>query len=46
MTILALEGPSGVGKTAAAGALCDRFGARRVLEVNELFERPVDADER
>lgn len=40
MTIIALEGPSGVGKSTTAAALEERHDAVRIPEVNELFEHP------
>lgn len=45
MTILCLEGPSAVGKSTLAQVLADRIGARVVPEVNQLYERPADADD-
>lgn len=38
MTIIALEGPSAVGKTTTAKALCEEFDGYRVPEVNERFD--------
>lgn len=43
VTIVCLEGPSGVGKTTTATAFCEAFDAVRVPEVDALFERPADA---
>ncbi|WP_435358603.1 hypothetical protein [Haloarchaeobius sp. DFWS5] len=45
MTIIALEGPSAVGKTTTAKRLCEELDASRVPEVNELFDRPPSAPE-
>lgn len=42
MTIICLEGASGVGKTTAAKFMANELGYVRVPEVNELFERPVN----
>ncbi|MFD1511662.1 AAA family ATPase [Halomarina rubra] len=44
MTIVCLEGPSGVGKTTAASAFCEAVDAVRVPEVNELFDPPAAPD--
>jgi hypothetical protein len=38
VTIVTLEGPSGVGKTTAASGICEAESAVRVPEVNELFD--------
>ena len=38
MTIITLEGPSSVGKTTTAMAICEGSSAVRVPEVNELFD--------
>jgi len=38
VTVVTLEGPSGVGKTTIASAICETESAVRVPEVNELFD--------
>lgn len=38
MAIISLEGASAVGKTTTAKALCTKFDAYRIPEVNELFD--------
>lgn len=42
MTIICLEGPSGVGKTTAAEYMVEKCGFVRIPEVNELFERSAN----
>lgn len=43
MSIVCLEGPSGVGKTTTANILEAVYGAFVIPEVNELFDRPEGA---
>jgi len=40
--VICLEGPSAVGKTTLGRALAEHCGAAVILEVNALFQRPVD----
>ncbi len=42
MSIICLEGASGVGKTTTCAMLERDFGFNRIPEVNELFNRPLD----
>ncbi|MGI9282468.1 MAG: AAA family ATPase [Endozoicomonas sp.] len=42
MSVVCLEGASGIGKTTAAQFMEKEFGYVRIPEVNELFERPIE----
>ena len=43
MTIICLEGASGIGKSTAATYMSREYGYERIPEVNELFSRPLNA---